>query len=133
MTHYEKLDMVLNGLLYSHIQQNGNTILTFEFFCSALLKNEDVTKWELDFIQNRLISDGYIKLIEKKNVTIPEITPKGIKFIQDGGYKKEQERKDLQEELVRTTIKSNRRSIFAFWISVAALIVSVASIIIGKI
>lgn len=133
MTHYEKLDLVLNGLLYSQIQQKDNTILTFEFFCSTLLKNEDVTKWESDFIQNRLISDGYIKLIEKKNVTIPEITPKGIKFIQDGGYEKEQDRKDLQEELVRTTIKCNKRSIFAFWISVAALIVSVASIIIGKI
>lgn len=131
MTHYEKLDMILNGLLFASTQPRGNNVLTFEFFCSTLLKNEDVTKWESDFIQERLIKDGYIKLIEKNSVAIPEITHEGIKFIQDGGYKKEQERKNMQDELVKTSIESNKRSKWAFVVSIASFLVALAALIIG--
>ena len=135
MTHYEKLDMLLNALLSRVIHRNTNgsdySILTFEFLCSNLFKDEDVNAWEVKYLQDRLIGDGYVEMIEKDNVLIPNITQKGIKFIQDGGYKKEQERKNMQDELVKTSIESNKRSKWAFVVSIASFLVALAALIIG--
>ena len=135
MTHYEKLDMLLNGLLSRVIHRNthgsDNSILTFEFLCSKLFKDEDVKAWEVKYLQDRLIGDEYVEMIEKDNMLIPNITQKGIKFIQDGGYKKEQERKNMQDELVKTSIESNKRSKWAFVVSIASFLVALAALIIG--
>ena len=135
MTHYEKLDMLLNALLSRVIHRNTNGsdygILTFEFLCSNLFKDEDVNAWEVKYLQDRLIGDEYVEMIEKDNVLIPNITQKGIKFIQGGGYKKEQERSNKQDELVDTSIKSNKISIWALAVSIASFLVAFAALIIG--
>ena len=133
MTHYEKLDMLLNGLLSRVIHRNTHgsdyNILTFEFLCSNLFKDEDVTPWEVKYLQDRLMGDEYVEMIEVDNVLIPNITQKGIKFIQDGGYKKEQERKNLQDELVKTSIESNKRSKLAVWIASISLVVAILALV----
>lgn len=135
MTHYEKLDMLLNALLsrvtYRNTHGSDYNVLTFEFLCSKLFKNEDVKAWEVKYLQDRLIGDEYVEMIEKDNMLIPNITQKGIKFIQNGGYKKEQERKNMQDELVKTSIESNKRSKWAFVVSIASFLVALAALIIG--
>ena len=133
MTHYEKLDMLLNALLSRVIHRNTHgsdySILTFEFLCSNLFKDEDVKAWEVKYLQDRLIGDEYVEMIEEDNVLIPNITQKGIKFIQDGGYKNEQERKNKQDELVKTSIESNKRSKLAIWIASFSLVVAILALV----
>lgn len=133
MTHYQKLDVLLNGLLsrvpHRNTYGSDNSALTFEFLCSALLKNENVTNWEMKFLQDRLVDDGYVEIIEENNVLVPIITQKGVKFMQDGGYKKEQERRNMQDELVRTSIESNKRSKIAVWIASISLVVAILALV----
>ena len=94
-----------------------------------MFKDENVTAWEVKYLQDRLIGDEYVEMIEVDNVLIPNITPKGIKFIQDGGYKKEQERKNMQDELVKTSIESNKRSKLAIWIASISLVVAILALV----
>ena len=134
MTQRQKLDRILYGLLsrLPKRYEDGTDykILTFEYLCSLLFKEEGLEPWEVEYLKDFLIQDGYIEMINVEDSIIPNITHKGKKFISDGGYVKEQERKTLQDELVKSTIKSNKRSKWALWISLAALLVSIAAIII---
>ena len=130
MTHYQKLDMLLNGLLSRVPYRNTYTItkyesnLTMEFLCTTMFANEKLTDWETKFIQDRLIGDEYVELITVDNVLVPNITQKGIKFIQNGGYEKEQERQKMHDEMVLTTIENNNRSKIAIIISIISLSLS---------
>lgn len=134
MTHNQKLDMILNGLLsrVPHRNANGSDygVLTFDFLCAALFKDEEVSSWEVKFLQDRLIGDEYVEMIPVNEVQIPNITQKGIKFIQNGGYQKERERLDLQDENVRTTIESNKRSKSALVVSLISIGLSLIAIIV---
>ena len=133
MTYEQKLDTLLRGLL-SRVPQrfiNGsdNKILSFDYLCSILLKEEDAPSWEVKYLQRTLIEDGYIEMLDAEGVMIPNITLKGIRYIQDGGYSKEDIRKKEQEELVKSTIKSNNRSMLALIVSIIATIIALASFI----
>ena len=133
MTYEQKLDTLLRGLL-SRVPQrfiNGsdNKILPFDYLCSILLKDEDMPSWEVEFLNRALIEDGYIEMVDADGVLIPNITHKGIKFIQDGGYSKADLRQKQQDELVRSTIKSNNRSMLALIVSIVATIIALASFI----
>lgn len=133
MTHNEKLDVILNGLLscvpMRYTAGKDNNILTFDYLCSILLKEEDVPLWEVKFLQRTLIEDGFIEMVDAEGVMIPNITHKGIRYIQDGGYSKEDRRKKEQEELVKSTIKSNNRSMLALIVSIIATIIAFASFV----
>lgn len=134
MTHNQKLDMLLYGLLSRVPQKNtsgsDSCVLTFDFLCSVLFKDESITPWEVKFLQDRLIGDEYVEMISVNNVQIPNITQKGIKFIQDGGYQRERERFDMQDENVRTTIENNKRSKGALVVSIISLGLSLIAIIV---
>ena len=133
MTHRQKLDILLNGLL-SRVPMRftagtDNNILTFDYLCSILLKEEDVPSWEVKFLQRTLIEDGFIEMVDAEGIMIPNITHKGIRYIQDGGYCKEDIRKREQDELVKSTIQSNNRSMLALIVSIIATIIAFASFI----
>ena len=134
MTQRQKLDKILYGLMsrLPKRYEDGTDykILTFEYLCSVLLKEENMEPWEINSLKDFLIEDGYIEMVDAEGSLIPNITHKGKKFLLDGGYEKEQKRKDLQDENVETGIKSNKRSKWALWVSVAALIASIVAIII---
>lgn len=134
MTYNQKLDMLLYGLLSRVPQRNtsgsDSCVLTFDFLCSALFKDEAMAPWEVKFLQDRLIGDKYVEMISVNNVQIPNITQKGIKFIQDGGYQKERERLDLQDENIRTAIESNKRSKSALVVSLISLGLSLIAIVV---
>ena len=135
MTQRQKLDKILYGLMsrLPKRYEDGTDykILTFEYLCSVLLKEENMEPWEVNSLKDFLIEDGYIEMVDAEGSLIPNITHKGKKFLLDGGYEKEQERQNLQDELVKTNINSNNRSKWALWVSVIALLVSIVAIIIG--
>lgn len=134
MTHEQKLDTLLTGLLSriptSTDNESDNDILTFDLLCSILLKEEDVPSWEVNFLQQTLLEDGNVKMTDAEGKMIPNITHKGIKFIQDGGYVKERKRKEEQDKLVKSSIESNLRSKWAMLISIISVLIALASIII---
>jgi len=135
MTQREKLDTILNGLM-SRLPKRyetgtDNKILTFEFICSILFKDENMEPWEVANLKDVLIQDGYIEMIDVEGTSIPNITHTGKKFILDGGYTKEQERKNKKDELVKTSIESNIRSKWALLASIASFVVAFAALIIG--
>ena len=108
MTHRQKLDILLNGLLsrvpMRYTAGTDNNILTFDYLCSILLKEEDVPSWEVKYLERTLIEDGFIEMVDAEGIMIPNITHKGIRYIQDGGSCKEDIRKREQDELVKSTI-----------------------------
>lgn len=133
MTQREKLDKILNGLM-SRLPKRyetgtDNKILTFDFLCSVLFKDEMMEPWEVANLKDVLIQDGYIEMIDVEGTSIPNITHTGKKFILDGGYKKEQERKIKQDELVKTSIESNKRSKLAVWIASISLVVAILALV----
>lgn len=92
MTQREKLDKILNGLM-SRLPKRyetgtDNKILTFDFLCSVLFKDEMMEPWEVANLKDVLIQDGYIEMIDVEGTSIPNITHTGKKLILDGGYKK---------------------------------------------
>ncbi len=133
MTQRQKLDKILYGLMsrlpkrYADGTDNKN--LTFEFLCSVLLKDENVEPWEVNSLKGFLIEDGYIEMVDAEDSLIPNITHKGKKFLLDGGYEKEQKRKELQDELVETGVKSNKRSKWALWTSAISLVVAILALV----
>ena len=135
MTQRQKLDVILTGLMsrlpmrYEH--GADYKILTFEFLCSVLFKDDKAELWEMEYLKDFLINDGYIKMIDVNGTSIPDLTHKGKKFILDGGYVKEHNSKNLQEELIKTTINSNNRSKWALLASIASFVVAFAALIIG--
>lgn len=133
MTQREKLDKILNGLM-SRLPKRyetgtDNKILTFDFLCSVLFKDEMMEPWEVANLKDVLMQDGYIEMIDVEGASIPNITHTGKKFILDGGYKKEQERKIKQDELVKTSIESNKRSKLAVWIASISLVVAILALV----
>ncbi len=133
MTQREKLDKILNGLM-SRLPKRyetgtDNKILTFEFLCSVLFKDENMEPWEVASLKDVLMQDGYIEMVDVEGVSIPNITHTGKKFILDGGYKIEQERKNKQDELVKTSIESNKRSKIAVWIASISLVVAILALV----
>lgn len=133
MTHRQKLDILLNGLLsrvpMRYTAGTDNNILTFDYLCSILLKEEDVPSWEVKYLQRTLIEDSFIEMVDAEGIMIPNITHKGIRYIQDGGYCKEDIRKREHDELVKSTIQSNNRSMLALIVSIIATIIALASFI----
>ena len=88
MTHDEKLDKILYGLLSrisTKIRNNGedDQRLTMDFICKALFKEEEHEDWENEFRQRRLLSDGLIEFKRKEDLDLPEIIDLGIKYIQN--------------------------------------------------
>ncbi len=108
-------------------QMSGNSEnpkLTFDFLCDVLLKDEGIEDWEKQFLQNRLMSDGFLSFDIVKGISIPNITQKGIEFVQKGGYRKLQEKEKLFEEVQISTIKSNNRSKWALIVAILSLIIT---------
>ncbi len=135
MTHDAKLDAILNGLL-SRVpvriknDKKDDTRLTMDFICNALFQKEGHENWETEFLERRLLSDGFIQFIEVDGVTLPEITELGIKYIQNGGYKRERSNRSIDEELKKENLKNAKRSWVALTISIISLAIAVANILI---
>jgi hypothetical protein len=71
-----------------------------------------------------LVSDEYI-FVNPILYELPKITPKGIKFIQIGGYKSEDENRDLEKKIKVETLKSLQRSKLSLILAVISIIISI--------
>lgn len=133
MTQIDKLDKILYGLMSRQLKRyesgTDNKLLTFDFLCSTLFKDENMEYGEIAYLRDFLLEDGYIAMIHVDEAVIPDLTHKGKKFIIDGGYQKEHRRKELQDELVETGVKSNKRSKWALFVSIISILVAIAAII----
>ena len=135
MTYDAKLDAILNGLLSRvpiriNNDKKDDTRLTMDFICNTLFQKEGHENWETEFLERRLLSDGFIQFIEVDSVTLPEITDLGIRYIQNGGYKRERSNRSIDEELKKENLKNAKRSWIALTISIISLAIAMAKILI---
>lgn len=122
MTHSEKLNAILYLLLNEVTKSKPNPQLTFEFICKKVCEvSED---WEINFLRNTLIDDGFI-FVNPIVYELPKITPKGIKFIQIGGYKLELENRELEKNIKIETLKNLKQSKLSLILGAIAIIISV--------
>ena len=121
MTHPEKLNAILYLLLNEVRNSKTNPKLTFEFICTNVCEVKE--DWEINFLRDTLVSDEYIS-INPIIYELPKITPKGIKFIQIGGYKNEDEIRDLEKKIKIETLKSLKRSKLSLRFAIIAVIIS---------
>ncbi len=133
MTHDEKLDKILYGLLSrisTKIKNNDedNIRLTMDFICKTLFREEEHEDWETEFLQRRLLSDGLIEFKKNEGFDLPTITDLGIKYIQNGGYTRERSNKKIEEELRIQTLKNAKKSWIAIAISMISLILTAINI-----
>lgn len=129
MTHDEKLDAILHGLLSrirTRIENKGmdDERLTMQFICNALFEKKGHELWETEFLERRLLSDGLIELKTFGDKQLPAITDLGIKFIQNGGYKNERFDKNIEKELRIQNLKNAKQSKIALVISIISLLLS---------
>jgi len=112
MTHDEKLNAILYKYLHAETLRLSNdprySKLTFDFIIKTQISDNEL--WEKDFLKDRLFEDGYLK---ENGIGRGEpyfITNSGIKFIQSGGYVKDRERLQLNYQIQKDTLKTNRFS-----------------------
>jgi hypothetical protein len=133
MTHEQKLNMILSGLLSRQPKRledkTDDKRLTFDFLCNILFENEEMLGWEIEFLQNRLLSDNYIKFIEIDNVQLPDITQEGIKFIQHGGYEEQYRTLQIDKEIKKETLKELHRNKLALVLSVISIMIAFVSLL----
>lgn len=125
MTHFEKLDTILFVLLDSqrlNLQKAPTPKrLTFDFICKTVAEVQE--QWEVDYLKQRLLDDDYIKFGDYGDGEPPKITPKGIKFMQTGGYRQQDQDLQLHRENQEQNLKSLKRSKTSLWVSVIAIII----------
>ncbi len=131
MTHFEKLNSILHVLLATESNlfagKRLHGVLTLEFICYKVAQASD--EKEVQFLSKRLLSDEYVQIDLVDNWQKPSLTPSGIKFIQAGGYVREQKERELDLQLRQQNLESQKRSKSALVISIVAIVVpSVISI-----
>lgn len=119
MTHARKLNKILNALLYIHKkqleEQSLDKRLTFSFICNTVTETTD--EWEIEFLKQRLLSDGYMKMKDFEDGETPVITSTGICFIQNGAYEQENRKIDgkIKEEILHKYNMINGHLSFQFY------------------
>ena len=131
MTHQKKLNSILNVLLDTHQKrlnkQQIDSRLNFSFICKVVTEVTD--DWEVEFLKQRLLSDGYMTMGDFGNVEPPNITQEGIKFIQQGGYVKEMLNQEIEQKIRVETFKKFQYDKWAFLIAILSLITALIALI----
>jgi hypothetical protein len=110
MTHDEKLNSILYKYLYAEKFRLENNPEYFKFTFDFIIKSQKdgTEKWEKEFLKERLFKDGYLIENGQGRGEPYIITNAGKKFIQEGGYLKERERKNIYDEIQKDTLKTNK-------------------------
>lgn len=128
MTRTKKLDAILNGLLYIDKkrlnEESVNKAVTMEWLSDSL--NLECEIWEMKSLKNELLDKGLITEIDREL----HITEKGKHFrTREKGFGQLDKASDQEDIIREETIKKFRYDKFAFWISVAALLIAVIGLI----
>lgn len=126
MTNNQILDAILHCYLFAQKMKLENNAkyskMTFEFIFNAQTKDQAVESWQMEFLKQTLINDGFIKLPET-GVEPFELTPSGVKAAQLGWYKKNERDLETEIQINSLTIKDLKRSKTSLTIAVLALII----------
>ncbi len=128
MKRTKKLDAILNGLLFIDKKRlNHETVnksLTIEWLSESL--KLECEMWEMKSLKNELLDKGLITEIDAEL----HITEKGKNFsTREKGFSQLDKVADQKDKIREETIKKFRYDKIAFWISVAAFIIAVISLI----
>ena len=129
MTRTDKLDKILDGLLYIDKRRLNNESVkekvTIEWLSATL--DLDCEKWETISLKNELIDKELIKEFAGEL----HITEKGKHFkTREKGFRQLDKVAD-QDDLIREkTIEKFKYDKFGFWISIIALIIAGLSLIV---
>ncbi len=130
MNRIQKLDKILNGLLYLDKMRLNSEFISkkIDMFFLDKAQNLEMLDWEMKSIQNELIEDDHIEIIKEEL----HITQKGKKFIVNkGGYYKKRLRLDHKDLLVELNIKNSKRGKNKFNLSIVVIILSFLSLILA--
>lgn len=125
MTNNELLDAILYSYLYEYKLKLENSPeykkLTFEYIAKA--QDPDIEEWQLKFLRQTLINDGFI---EPAKISGPEpynLTPTGIKAAQTGWYKKTEKDLRTKKEITKQTLADLKRSKISLIVAILAFII----------
>lgn len=125
MTNNELLDAILYSYLVGIKLKFENSPeykkLTFDFIAKA--QDPDLEEWQLKFLRQTLINDGFI---EPAKISGPEpynLTPTGIKAAQTGWYKKTEKDLRTKEEITKQTLADFKRSKISLIVAIMAFII----------
>lgn len=129
MTRTKKLDAILNSLLYIDKrrlnEESVNKAVTMEWLSDSL--NLECEIWEMKSLKNELLDKELITEIDGEL----HITEKGKHFsTREKGFRQLDKVFDQEDKIREETIKKFRYDKIAFWISVAAFIIAVISLIV---
>ncbi len=126
MTNNQILDAILHCYLFAQKMKLENNAkyskMTFEFIFNAQTKDQAVESWQMEFLKQTLINDGFIKLPET-GVEPFELTPSGVKAAQLGWYKKNERDLETEIQINSLTIKDLKRSKTSLTIALLAVII----------
>lgn len=128
MTRTEKLDKILNGLLYTDMRRLNNEPVnkkvTIEWLFETL--ELDCEKWEMTSLKNELIDKKLIKEFAEELY----ITEKGKHFItREKGFRQLDKVADQEDVIRQKTIEKFKYDKISFWISIIALIIAGLSLL----
>lgn len=123
MTRNEKLNKILNGLLFLKTRKLNSEklpeVCDIHWLCKTL--NLETEEWEELLIAEQLINDGFVVKIDD-DLTISK---EGHDFIIDGGYSKRAKRIEQEDKIKEETIKRFRYDKLAFLFAFIALAISI--------
>lgn len=132
MTRTDKLDSLLNGLLYIDKRllagESVNKKITIEFLFDSL--KFDCEKWEMTSLKKELITEGYI--VESDGEL--HITEVGKIFIaRQKGFNNLAKRQKEEELIRKKTIEKFKYDKFSFWLTIITVIIAGLSLIVAAI
>lgn len=130
LTRTDKLDTLLNGLLYIDKRllagEKLSKEITIEFLCDTL--KLDCEQWEMLSLRKELINDGHAIDIDGEM----RITENGKIFITRHKGFKNLVKKQKEEEVIREkTIEKIRYDKLSFWLSILAILISGLSLLLS--
>ncbi|MCD8418423.1 hypothetical protein J2Q02_12040 [Tenacibaculum finnmarkense genomovar finnmarkense] len=126
----EILDNILTLLMYRDVpiydklftENVGNSNMDSLF---ELMPQFELEDWMKNSFQEELIHKNYIRIDEQKNLFIQE---EGKEFKRKGGYSAIDKRETQEGTIREKTIEKFRYDKIAFWLSIIAIGVSIASL-----
>ncbi|MBB2950753.1 hypothetical protein [Sphingobacterium sp. JUb56] len=129
MNNNQILDSILHSYLFGQKMKLENDPrylkMTFDFIFNTQTKREETESWQMEFLKQTLLNDGFIKLPES-GIEPYELTPTGIKAAQVGWYKKNERDVETEKQLNLLTVADLKRSKATLAIAILALIIPTA-------
>lgn len=126
MTNNELLDKILyaylHGLKLKLDKDPKYSRLTFKLVVKAF--DKEIEEWHIDFLRKQLFDDGLLECGKYGDGEPYELTPKGIKAAQNGGwYRNSAEERQSDKEIKSETLSNFKRSKTSLIISIFAIII----------